>query len=118
MRANVGAITQEMAARLDGDGRVLTGGSTAEVLAGHNDVARLDVVDKLLVDVFHAVGGQFLVGSRVQIPGGNDHVRVNIITVRCTKPCAFMLLPPQSSFSGSVIKPVTALAAATAGLAR
>ena len=38
-------------------------------------------MDKVLVDVLHAVGGQLLVALGVQVTGGDDDVRIHVISV-------------------------------------
>ena len=99
---------------LDGDGRVLTGGAAAEVLAADHDVTGLDAGDKRLVDVLHAVAGQLGLALGVQV-AGRMMTSVSMLSPYLkTGPFAFIA---QTSL-GSVMQPVSALAAAVAGLAR
>ena len=66
---------------LDGQRCVLTGGAAAEVPAAHHDVAVLDVVDEVLVNVLHAVAGQLSGILRVQVAGRDDDVGIHVIRV-------------------------------------
>ena len=66
---------------LDAQRCVLTGGAAAEVPAAHHDVAVLDVVDEVLVNVLHAVAGQLSGILRVQVAGRDDDVGIHVIRV-------------------------------------
>ena len=69
----------------DRDGRVLAARAAPEVLLGHEDVAELDLGDELGVEIFHAVLGELLGHTRVEVAGGDDDVGVDIaaVLVRC-----------------------------------
>ena len=47
----------------------------------HDDVAGLHVLDKVLVDVLHAVGGQLFGVLGVQVAGGDDDVGIDVVRV-------------------------------------
>ena len=66
---------------LDAQRCVLTGGAAAEVPTAHHDVAVLDVVDEVLVNVLHAVAGQLSGILRVQVAGRDDDVGIHVIRV-------------------------------------
>ena len=93
---------------------MLAGRTAAEVFAANHNVTGLYAGHKGLVNVLHAVGGQLGGALRVQVTGGNDHIGVNVITV--LKNRSFCV--HASTSLGSVMWPVSALAAAVAGLAR
>src|SRR5690606_4587389 len=64
---------------LDRDRRVLTRRTTAEVLAGHDDVALLHLLRELGIDVLHHVLGELLGIGRQEIARRDDDVRINVI---------------------------------------
>ena len=103
-------------ALLDSDGSVLTGASAAEVEVSHHDVAGLHLVDEILVDVLHAVGSKLLVVCGVEVTRRDYYVRIYIIAILMYYAVCFHVSPPYSCTSE--IYPVSALAAAIAGLAR
>src|SRR5699024_1814627 len=108
------------AGRLDGDGRMLSGGTAAEVLVGYDDVAFVHLMHEILVDVLHTVCRHFCGICGIQISRRDDHICVHLISVfEYSAFCLHCSIPPSTpSSSGAEIFPVTALAAATAGLAR
>ena len=69
------------AGRLDRDRRVFAGGAAAKVYPGDHDVARMNLVHKLLVNILHTVGGQFFRVLGSQIAGGDDDVRIDVVSV-------------------------------------
>ena len=56
---------QRNAARFDGDGRVLARGAAAEIVFRHHNVALFYVFNEFFIDIFHAVRGEFRLGSGV-----------------------------------------------------
>jgi hypothetical protein len=66
---------------LNGDRRVLTGRTAAEILASHHNFAGLYLPDKIGVYVLHAVSRQLRMGRCIEITCGNDDVGVNIVAV-------------------------------------
>ena len=74
---------------------------------------------KLLINILHAVGCQFCRVRRIQITRRNDNIRIYVIAVfKYCSVCFHSLTSYNPSSAGAEIFPVTALAAATAGLAR
>lgn len=104
---------------LDGNRRMFSRGAAAEVLVCHNNITFVDFLHKFRVNVCHAVPCQLCGVRRIQIPGGNNHVCIYVVTIlkNCSI-CPQFPAPPVTISAGADIFPVTALAAATAGLAR
>ena len=94
---------------------MFSGRTAAEVFAGNHNITRLYPLGKGGVEVFHAVRSEFLFVDGVQVSCRNDDIGVNIVAVLDDSSFEFHFA--KTSF-GSVILPVMALAAATAGLAR
>ena len=57
------------------------GGTAAEILIGHHNVAGLHFFHKLFVNILHAVFCQLLGIRDGQIPGGDDDIRVYIVSI-------------------------------------
>ena len=68
------------ARRPNGDRGMLPRGAASEVFAGHDDIARLHPAGKRGVNVLHAVAAQFPGIRCVQVSGGYDPIRVDVIT--------------------------------------
>ena len=68
-------------AGLDGDGRVLAGGAAAEVAPRDDDAARFALALEIAVQILHAVGGQLGGIGGVEVAGGDDDVRIDVIAV-------------------------------------
>src|SRR6266550_4016310 len=100
----------------DGDGGVLPGGAGPEVLAGHDDVALPDPHGERGVEVLEAVLRQLRGVGGVEVAGRDDDVGVHVGAEAVDLPSqrAHTSAP---TFSGWVIRPVMAVAAATAGFA-
>ena len=69
------------AALFNGERRVLTRRTAAEVVARNHDIACLYFVFEVDVDIFHAMGRELFFINRVQIACGNDHVRIDVVAV-------------------------------------
>ena len=68
-------------AGLDRYRRMLSLRSASKILAADHNIALFDLIDKVPVDVFHAVGRQFFVICRVQMSRGDYHVCIYIIPI-------------------------------------
>lgn len=109
--------------RLDGKGCMLSGGTTAKILVGNNDIPFFYILYKILIDVFHTMGRKFLWVGGIQVSCRNDDIGIHIISIfEYMTICCFHAFSPfpyaKTMSSGPDIFPATALAAATAGLAR
>ena len=60
---------------------MLAGRTAAEIAARDDDAARLALFLEIAVQILHAVGGQLGVIGRVEIAGGDNHVRIDVIAV-------------------------------------
>jgi len=56
-------------------------GAAAEVRVGDDDIPLLHLVLEGRVEILHAVERQFGVVGGVEIPGGNDHVGVDVVPI-------------------------------------
>ena len=68
-------------AGLDDQRGVLPGRAAAEVPARHHHISGLYLTDILRVDILHAVLGKLLGIGGIQVPGGDDHIRIHIVRV-------------------------------------
>ena len=66
---------------LNGYRRMLTGGTAAKVAAAHHDIPFLHITRKTLINIHHAVAGQFLGVKSIQVSCGDNDVRINIIPI-------------------------------------
>jgi hypothetical protein len=66
------------AAGLERDRRVFARRTAAEIRSGDDDVAGADEIDKILVDILHAVERQLGRIGRVQVARRDDHVGVDV----------------------------------------
>src|SRR5512137_2992901 len=107
---------------LDRDGGMFPGGTATEVLTGYDDISRTGVPGELCIEILHAVTRQFRGIGRCQMTGRDDGIRVDIVSELPDLSSEFHGCPPEKvtdqSESGPAIRPRTAEAAATAGLAR
>src|SRR5215813_13519444 len=111
----------------DGDRGDLTRRAAAKVGAGHDDVARRNLLGRAAVIAwhsFHRVLAQLLLVQGVdRVFGRDDLVRVDVVTELPGAPAkqgrgCHTATGSRTTSSGWVISPVIALAAATAGLDR
>ena len=84
------------------------GGAAAEVVTGHDNVARLHPVLKFRPHALEGVLRQLLRRIQYQEPAGDDRVRVYVVA-------EFPYLSHAHTLLGSVILPLIAEAAAVAG---
>jgi len=107
---------------LDRDGGMFPGGTATEVLTGYDDIARANVPGELCIEILHAVTRQLCGIGRCQMTGRDDGIRVDIVSELPDLSSESHDCPPENvhdqSASGPAIRPRTAEAAATAGLAR
>ena len=78
--------------RLDSDGSMFSGRTTSKVFLCHDDVAFFHLMDKLLVNILHAVGCQFCGVRGIQISCRDDTLSPNL------KTCPFAAFICFSSF--------------------
>ena len=60
---------------------MLAGRAATKVPAADHDIAGLYLFGKAFVNVDHAVGGQFLGIKGIEVAGGNDDVRIDIVSI-------------------------------------
>ena len=67
--------------RLDGNRRVLPGGTAAKILLGDHNVAGAYLIYKSLVNILHAVGSKLPVRGCIQVSRRDNNVRIDVIAV-------------------------------------
>lgn len=58
---------------------VLPRGAAAEILAGHDYIAFADLINKVAIQILHAMARKFGPVVGIQIPGGNDFIGIYMI---------------------------------------
>ena len=101
-------------ARLNGYRSVLARGTAPEIQPCGDDVALFNTCSEGLVEVLHAVSGELRRLARIEVPRGYDNVCIDVVAVFYHITRIFHAITSH----GEVILPVSALAAAVAGLAR
>src|SRR5659263_764925 len=97
---------------------MLPGRTRAEILLGHDDVTRLDMIYEFRIEVFQAVLAEFFRIREGQVAGGNYDVGIDVAPIAPGLPLQYHASHQPITSAGCVRCPVTADAAATAGPAR